>query len=164
MMPGEGAVMNCSANLPAEIFLKRAISFSIGLRSRYFSSALALRRVLLLADMREAPLELLDQFGKFLEFAPAPPLRHAGKTAHALRHVSLETDPLLLAVIADVDAGRGLLLDHMAHRLVHFGGHFLGVEFFARLLAHQQVGQLLVARQAADMGGQNAVPAEDHAR
>ena len=112
--------------------------------------------------MREAPLELLDQVGKFLEFAPAPPLRYAAETAHALRHVSLEADTLLLAVIADVDAGGSLLLHHMAHRLVHFGGHFGGVEFFARLLAYQQIGQFLVARQAADVGGQNAVPAEDH--
>ena len=38
MMPGEGAVMNCSANLPSAIFLKRAISLSSGLRSRYFNS------------------------------------------------------------------------------------------------------------------------------
>ncbi len=122
------------------------------------------RRVLLLADMREAALELLDQFGKFLEFAPAPALRHAGKAGHALRHISLETDPLLLAVIADVDAGGGLLVDDVADSLVHFGGHLGGIEFFASLLAHQQFGQFLVARQAADMGGQNAVPAEDHCK
>ena len=34
MMPGEGAVMNCSTNCSSAIFLKRAISPSIGLMSR----------------------------------------------------------------------------------------------------------------------------------
>jgi hypothetical protein len=52
----------------------------------------------------------------------------------------------------------------VAHRTVHLRSHFLRIELFAGFLAHQQIGQLLVARQAADMGGQNAVPAEDHAR
>ena len=113
--------------------------------------------------MRETALELLHQFGEFLEFASAPPLRHAGKAAHALRHIGLEADPLLLAVIADVDAGGSLLLHNVANGFVHLRGHLLGVEF-SPLLAHQQIGQLLIARQAADMGGQNAVPAEDHAR
>ena len=159
MMPGEGAVMNCSANLPAEIFLKRAISLSIGLRSRYFNSAWHSGAFCCLLTCGKRRFSARHQLGKFLEFAPAPALRHAAKAAHALRHVGLEADALLLAVIADVDAGGRLLVDHVAHRLVHFGGHFGGIEFLARFLAHQQVGKLLVARQAADMGGQNAVPA-----
>ncbi len=99
---------------------------------------------------------------RFLEFASATPFRYAAETAHALRHISLEADALLLAVITDVDAGGSLFLHHVAHGFIHFRGHFRGVEFFARFLAYQQVGQLLIARQAADMGGQNAVPAEDH--
>ena len=69
----------------------------------------------------------------------------------------------LLAVVADVDAGVHLLLHDMAHRLVHLGCQHLRVVGLAFLLRHQQVGQLLVARQAADMGGEDAVAAEDHA-
>ena len=113
--------------------------------------------------MREAPHQARHQFGEFLEFAPAPALRHAAEACHALRHIGLEADALLLAVIADIDAGRGLLFHHVAHRFVHFGGHFGGIEFFARFLAQQEVGQFLVARQAADMGSQNTVAAEQHA-
>src|SRR5512143_157431 len=79
-----------------------------------FQFALAFRRVLLLADMRKSPHQARDQLGKFLEFAPAPSLRYAAEAAHALRYIGLETDPLLFAVIADVDAGGELPLDHMA--------------------------------------------------
>ena len=156
--------MNCSANLPSAIFLKRAISFSIGLMSRYFSSLWHSGAFCCLLTCGKRRIRLCHQLGEFLEFAAAPALRHAAEAGHALRHIGLEADALLLAVIADVDAGRDLLVDHMAYRLVHLGGHLLGVECLAGFLAHQQVGQLLVARQAADMGGQNAVPAEDHER
>ena len=37
-MPGDGAVMKTSANLPAAIVFSRAISLRIGPVSRYFSS------------------------------------------------------------------------------------------------------------------------------
>ena len=109
-MPGEGAVMNCSANLPSRTMLLEARDLVLErLDVEIFQLALALRRVLLLADMREAPLQVVHQLGEFLELAPAPALRHAAEAAHALRHVGLEADPLLLAVVADVDAGRCLL-------------------------------------------------------
>ena len=127
-----------------------------------FQLGLALRRVLLLADMREAPHQARHQLGKFLELAPAPALRHAAEAGHALRHVGLEADALLLAVVADVDAGVRLLLHHVAHGAVHLVGELGRVHGLARFALDQQVGQLLVARQAADMGGQNAVPAQDH--
>ncbi len=112
-----------------------------------FKVALAFRRVLLLADMGKAPCQVRHQFGKFLEFLAAAALRHAAETGHALRHISLEADALLFAVIADIDAGRDLLIDDMVHRFVHFRRHFIGVEFFAGFLAHQQIGKLLIARQ-----------------
>ena len=64
----------------------------------------------------KAPLQILDEFGKLLVVAPAPPFRFAGETRHALRHVGLEADALLFAVIADIDAGLHLLFDHMSAR------------------------------------------------
>ena len=124
----------------------------VGLRFR--RAVLALRRI------GKAPHQIADQLGKLLELAAAAALRHAGKARHALRHVGLETDPPLLAVIADVDAGFHLLADDVAHRLVHFVGEHRRVEFFAVLLLDQKVAQRLVARQAADMGGENTVAAQ----
>ena len=65
--------------------------------------------------MREAAHQIGEQLGEFLEFPAAPAFRYAAESGHALRHVGLEPDPLLLAVIADIDAGGLLLLDDMAH-------------------------------------------------
>ncbi len=125
--------------------------FDLGLR--FGRTLLALRRI------GKAPHQIADQFGKFLEFAAAAALRHAGETRHALRHIGLKADAALLAVIADVDAGLDLLLDDVADRLVHFVGQHFGVVAGAFFLRDQQVAERLVARQAADMGGENAVAA-----
>ena len=76
--------------------------------------ALRLRRVLLPAHIGKAAREVLHEFGEFLEFPPAPPLRFAAEARHALRHISLEADALLLAVIAAVDARLFLLCNNMA--------------------------------------------------
>ncbi len=71
--------------------------------------ALRLRRVLLPAHIGKAAREVADEVGKFLELASAAALRHAAEARHARRHVGLEADALLLAVVADVDAGLFLL-------------------------------------------------------
>src|SRR5262249_655960 len=69
-----------------------------------------------------------------------------------------------LAVIADVDAGGLLLRDHAAHRLIHLRIEYGLVDRLSRLAPDQEIGQRVVARQAADMGGQDAVAAELHGR
>src|SRR5262249_17523257 len=84
------------------------------------------------------------------------------EAAHALWHVGLKTHALLLAVVADVDAGFLLLLDHMAHGCVHLLRHHGRIKGFSRFPPDQQVRQFLVTWQAADMGGENAIPAGDH--
>ncbi len=81
------------------------------------------------------------------------------EAGHALRHVGLEPDPLLLAVIADIDAGFFLLGDDVADGLFHLGVELRLVVAFAGLAAHQKLAQSLAARQAADMGGEDAVAA-----
>ena len=69
-------------------------------------------------------MNIADQFGKLLEIAGRRRrFDIAAKAGHALRHIGLEADALLLAVVADVDAGLLLLLDHVAHRPVHLGRH-----------------------------------------
>ena len=125
--------------------------------------ALRLRRVLLPADVREAAREILHQLGELLELAAAPAFGFAAKARHALRHVSLKADPLLLAVVAAVDAGFLLLGDHMPHRLVHLGVELRRVVAFAGFAPDQKLAQRFAARQAADMGGEDAVSTDNHA-
>ena len=115
--------MNRSENAPAVGDLLEARDL-VGdrLQVDVFDVGLRLRRVLLaLAHVRKAAHQIGDQFGEFLELPAAAALRHAGETCHALRHVGLEADALLLAVVADVDAGIHLRLHDVAHRLVHLG-------------------------------------------
>ena len=123
---------------------------------------LRLRRILLPAHIGEPAREILHQLGKFLEFAPAPAFGFAAEAGHALRHVSLEADALLLAIVADVDAGLLLLSYDVAHRRLHLRFELPFVKAFARLTAYQQLAQRFVARQAADMGGEDAVAACNH--
>ena len=120
---------------------------------------LRLRRVLLPADGREAMREVLRQLWEFLELAPAAALGLAAETGHALRHIGLEADTLLLAVIADVYAGLPLLGDHMAHRLLHLGVELRLLVAFTGLAPHQKLAQHCATRQAADMRGEDAVAA-----
>ena len=161
-MPGDGAVMNDSANgLPSPA--TRLIARDLVLDRRgvvIVQFGLRLRCVLLPADVGKAARRgSCTQLGEFLELAPAPTLRFAAEARHALRHVGLKADALLLAVVADVDAGFLLLGDHVAHRLVHFGVEQRLVIAFACLAPDQKLAQRLVARQAADMGRQDAVAA-----
>ena len=83
---------------------------------------LRLGSVLHAAALGETAHQVLDQRGKFLEVASAASLGFARETGHAPGHVGLEADALLLAVIADVDAGLGLLGDHVAHGAIHLIG------------------------------------------
>ena len=158
-MPGDGAVMKLSANALADLTasLKRLSSAVDRAEVRSARFVVPPAYVLLLADGGKAPHQQCDQFGKLLEFLAAPALRHAGKAGHALRHIGLETDALLFAVVADVDAGGLLMVHDIADRAVHLGVEFLVVVGRAGLLPDQQVGQLFIARQAANVGGQNAV-------
>src|SRR4051812_24645896 len=91
-------------------------------------------------------------------------LRLATVTGHARRHVGLERDALLLAVIADVDAGVLLLVHDLGDRPVELVRHSLRIDRLSRLALDQQLGDRLVARQAADMRGQDAVAAHQHLR
>ena len=105
--------------------------------------------------------EIGDQRGELLEIAAAAALGFAGETGHAARHVGLEADALLLAVVADVDAGFGLLCDDVAHRAIHLLGRVArSSERLALFAVNQQFGKRFVARKAADVGGEDAVAAE----
>ena len=148
-MPGDGAVMNVSANgvaFAGDALEARDLAFDRR-GVVIVQLALRLRRVLLPAHVRKAARQVLHQLGKFLELAPAPALRFAAEARHALRHVGLKADTLLFAVVADVDAGFFLLRDHVTHRLFHLGLQLRLIVAFARLAAHQKLAQRLAARQ-----------------
>ena len=165
MMPGDAAVMNRSekACSSSAIRLKPVGLVGDRLEVAIFDIGLRLGRALLaLRRIGKAPRQIAQQLGEFLELAAAAALRHPGKARHALRHIGLETDPPLLAVIADVDAGFHLLGHDVADRLVHFVGEQFWIERLALLLGDQEIAQRLVARQAADMGGEDTVAAENH--
>jgi len=89
-------------------------------------------------------------------------LRLTAVSRHPRRHVGLERDALLLAVIADVHASILLALHHLGHCAVKFVRHLLRVDRLARFALDQQLGDRFVARQATDMGGQDAVAARKH--
>ena len=86
----------------------------------------------------------------------------AAEALHALRHIGLEADAWLLAVVHHVDAAGRLLLHDMAHRARALPGQFRPVHRFARLVADQEVGQHRIARQAADVGRENSLFAALH--
>jgi hypothetical protein len=77
-----------------------------------------------------------------------------GEALEPLAHVGEEAGLRLLAVAGDVDAAVDLLLDAGMHRVAH--GRLPGLA--GRALAHQ-VEQRMRPRQAADMGGEDAVGA-----
>ncbi len=84
--------------------------------------SLRFRRILHAAALGEAAHKIGHQGGELLEVAAAAALRFAGEARHAPRHISLKADALLFAVVADIDAGLGLLGDHVAHGAIHFIG------------------------------------------
>ena len=134
-------------------------------RSKVFVTELAnrLRRVEDLgAAQHPALAHDFDVLGKFAHVPRRRSLAFAAETLHPLRHVGLKADPRLLAVVADVDAGGELTLDH-----VRDGGFGLAIEqlFVDRLAAfllEQQFGQFWIARQTSDMGRENAFFAFQH--
>ena len=68
----------------------------------------------------------------------------------------------LFAVVDDIDAAFDLFLDHMRDRLAHRGGEFLFARAGIFLLGEQFIDHLGGARQAAGMGGENAIAAAFH--
>ena len=119
-MPGEGAVTNVSANggtsLPRRSALKRRdlVLDVLGVEVAHLADGL--RRVGDLAALGEAAQEHVDQLRHLLEVLADLALGFAAEARHALGDVGLEADALLLAVVADVDAGRDLRVDDRCAR------------------------------------------------
>jgi hypothetical protein len=81
----------------------------------------------------------------------------AAEAAHAASDVGREPGPWLFAVVADVDAGRELALDDVADRRLRLALELACVDRLAGVLADEQVAQRGRARDAADVGHQDAL-------
>ncbi len=163
-MPGEGAVIEGfregAGGLDAALQTLHLVFDCRGVEIVQF--ALRLGSVLHPTALGKAADQHVRQLRELLEVHAAAALRLPGEARHALRHVGLESDPLLLAVIADVHAGGGLLFDHLQNGAVHLPSHQVLYQWFSFLPVDQEVGKHVVARKAAYMGGEDAIAASQH--
>ena len=79
-----------------------------------------------------------------------------------MTHIEEERLALLLAVIADIDPGGDLLVDDLRNGLFAEPFDLIGIDRLAAGAADIHPGQLGRARQAAGMGGQDALGAPLH--
>src|SRR5205807_9608682 len=91
-----------------------------------------------------------------------PALPAAAKAAHAVADIEEERLALLLAVVADVDAGLDLLVDDPAQGFLAEPVKLGRVDLAAARPPDIEPGQLGRARQAAGMGRQDALVAPSH--
>jgi hypothetical protein len=97
-------------------------------------------------------------------------LRHSARAtmssqaSHCARCPARRPCRYLFTVIADLDPGSGLLGDDVPYRLPSKAGNRGGIDGFAFLPVGIERCQLASARQAAGVGGQDAVNALLHAR
>src|SRR5271165_5351685 len=112
-----------------------------------------------LRDALHHPFGELRKLGELLAVWTA---RLAAKAAPALRHVGLESDPSLLSVVGDINAGLDLFPHNVSYAV---GGDLVdlpAIDSLAFLLFDQHRPEGLPARHASGVGGENPVRAEFH--
>src|SRR5262249_1785627 len=119
-------------------------------------------RILHTAALRKTLHQDFDKLRKFLIIPAAAPLGFTGKSGHALRDIGLKANPLLFAIVNDIDARRRLFLNDMLNRSIHRLCKLFFVHSRALFALDEQIGKLIISRQAADMGDQNAFAACFH--
>jgi hypothetical protein len=91
-----------------------------------------------------------------------PPVRFPAEPRHAVGDVGLESDPSLLAVVRNVDAGVELLAVVVSDTARDRGLEFVAIDALPQLATDEQIVERRAPRQTADMGHQNAVFAPPH--
>jgi hypothetical protein len=94
--------------------------------------------------------------------AARPALPGAAEAAHPMLDVEEKALALLLAVVADVDAGFDLLGHDPAQRVAARSGERRRIDRLPLRPAHVQAHQLQRPRQAAGVGGQDPLVAVSH--
>ena len=155
MMPGEGAVRNGSTKLPCGRIEHASKILAFGVDRRRIEIAHLADRLgrQEIADRVAAGLLLLqhlleDRVAR--DVAARPALPAAAKAAHAVLDVEEEAFALLLAVVADVDAGLDLLRHDLAQRVAAGGVECGGVDRLAAARLRIELDQL---------GGRGRLPA-----
>ncbi len=87
----------------------------------------------------------------------------AREAPHASRDVRRESRARLLAVVADIDPGLELLLHDVPNRVLGRALQLALVDRVPAVLAHEQVAQGRIARNAADVRDEDPVLAPAHA-
>ncbi len=90
------------------------------------------------------------------------PVALPAESAHAVLHVGEEALARLLAVVADVDAGRELAVDHAPSRLLDRAAKRRGVDRLAARQPREHLDQRLRPRQASRVGGEDSRLAREH--
>src|SRR5581483_12354813 len=113
-------------------------------------------------QVRHPFLPELGKVGKVDEVTPRWSRGPTAKPCHALSNVARKTRPRLLTVIADINPGGELLIDHAFHRLFDLTVEFPFVDMFPALLANQQVQERTWPWETAGVCGENALLAALH--
>ena len=106
----------------------------------------------------------LPEFRIAVDVGARRPLPGAAEPGEPLLEIEKEGVVLLLAVVADVDAGLHLLRHDRAQRVEARGGDFARAERLAAGPLHIESVEMLGARQAAGVGGEDAFGAAFHGR
>ena len=114
--------------------------------------------------MREARRRLACVAREFHLIARRRALRFPAEAAHAARHIGLEPDTRLLAVVADVDPGLDLRGNHSGGAGFDVAGKLGRIDGLPGFLADQNIAQRRTAWQASDMSRQDPVGAGEHAQ
>src|SRR5438045_5997342 len=97
-----------------------------------------------------------------LDIAAGPALPAAAEAAHAVADIEEEGLALLLAIVADVDAGLDLLVDDLAQGLLAEPLDFGRIDLAAARPPDIESGQLRRTRQTDGVGRQDALDAPPH--
>src|SRR6266513_518308 len=97
-----------------------------------------------------------------LDIAAGPALPAAAEPAHAVADIEEEGLALMLAIVADIDAGFDLLVDDPAQRLLAEPVELGRIDLAAARAPDIETRQLGRPRQAAGMGRQDSVFAPPH--
>src|ERR1051325_865048 len=99
-----------------------------------------------------------------LDIAARPALPAAAEPAHAVADIEEEGLALLLAIVADIDAGLSLLVDDLPRRLLAEPVELGRIDLTAARPLDIETRQLRWPRQAAGVGRQDSVLAPAHGR
>ena len=159
--PGEAALRNPPADVtPASAALRLSTSVRAACGSRTLIGALQAGRLAArAAGIAEHALRQAREFGEVLVDEG---VAGAAEAVQAVLDVGGVARLRQFAVVDEIDAGLGLLADHLGHRRAHACGQRRAIDRHAFLLGVHHPDQIVGPRQAAGVGAQKSVDAALH--